>query len=155
MIEHSLPNIQVKISAAAKKICVLRAQHPVMASADLYDPASKESRLQGLRSRVIPFAFQEDKGWKTESARNRAMRFCEEIGKQLWTNYLRGKKFDLDRWSDERIAQCSLGMEGLGLTFAFPHSVPKATLPLFWARGRVTFQECSIDWIPLLPHGDT
>jgi hypothetical protein len=107
-----------------------------------------------LRSRVVPFAFQEDKGWKDADSLLRARSFCEQVGAQLWRNYIQKKHFDLGAWPDARIQLCALGMEGLGLTFAFPHSVPKASLPLLWAGGKITAYGTSLEWVPLFPNAD-
>ena len=116
---------------------------------------SDRSFLDQLRSRVIPFAFQDDKGWKDGASLGRARVFSEQVGEQLWRSYIvKRKNFDPGSWPAERMRLCALGMEGLGLTFAFPHSVPKASLPLFWARGQVTFGGISLDWVPLLPDAD-
>lgn len=151
MASNALPNIQIAVSAAARKLRVLHMQ-PGTAMAQVEDDDSKF--LARLRSRVVPFAFQDDKGWKDAESLRRAKAFCETIGEQLWRSYIGKKNFNLASWPEERIKLCALGMEGLGLTFAFPHSVPKASLPLLWARGRVTAHGMSLDWIPLFPNAD-
>ncbi len=154
---HSLPNVQVVVVGAAKTYRVLRAPgapepgDKVTGGEDLGDHAA----LERLRSRVVPFAFQDDRRWPSPDAQRRARQFCETIGEQLWTNYTRKKKFDHAAWPPDRIRRCSLGMESLGLAFAFPHSVPKATLPVFWATGNVTFGGRSFEWQPLFPNADT
>lgn len=103
---------------------------------------------------VSPYIFQNDKGW-TEQQNKTAKIFCEKVGRQLWSAYLKKRKqldqhFDMDRWDDDRITRCAFGMESLGLAFAFAHSVPKATLPLFWANGSINLEvdkkNKSIDW---------
>jgi hypothetical protein len=160
MAANSLPNVQVVV-AAAKKIRVLYGAPTLSLSNDVAEngPQDQKTFRDRLVSRVVPFAFQDDKGWKSSASRLRAMTFCENIGEQLWRNYIdrkiAEKKFNSAAWPEERIRLCALGMQGLGLTFAFPHSVPKATLPLFWARGPVTLGETSLDWIPLFPNADT
>src|ERR1035437_219332 len=156
MNSHSLPNIQIAVSAAARKVRVLRAKDGIapddpIESVDCTDHAFRAQ----LRSRVVPFAFQENKGWKDSATLLRAKTLCEDIGHQLWRRYIMKKNFDLTAWPDDRVRLCALGMEGLGLTFAFPHSVPKASLPVLWANGRVTLDGISIDWKPLLPNADT
>lgn len=80
-----------------------------------------------------------------------------QIGAQLWASYLTRKFGSLDsqRWPAARIAECSLGKDGLGLAFAFAHSVPKASLPVFWASGEVVDSAGKkFDWIPLLPNAE-
>jgi len=146
---RSLPNIQIGVSAAARKLRVLQPMEPQNGPV-LDDHAFRAQ----LRSRVVPFAFQNDKGWKGADSMLRAKSFCETIGSQLWKSYIGKKGFDLEAWPDDRIKLCALGMEGLGLTFAFPHSVPKASLPVFWARGRVEAYSSSLEWIPLFPDAD-
>ena len=157
MALNSLPNIQIAVGGAARKVRVLYGKPDLL-------PAPDESKLTHdddeafraqLRSRVVPFAFQDDKGWRDAASRLRAQTFCANVGEQLWRSYIPKKNFDLVAWPGDRIQRCALGMEGLGLTFAFPHSVPKASLPVLWARGRVTLDGRSIDWIPLLPNADS
>ena len=157
MVSNALPNIQISVSPAARKVRVLFAP-PVVPSALAGAPSAGggQSAFQDLlRSRVVPFAFQEDKGWKDAASLLTAKVFCQRVGEQLWRNYIAKKNFDPHRWPDDRMRLCSLGMEGLGLTLAFPHSVPKASLPLFWARGPVTIDGTSLDWVPLLPEADS
>ncbi len=155
---HSLPNVQVIVSAAAKTLRVLSEAASSNPPNNLNGhglPDDKTFRDQ-LRSRVVPFAFQDDKGWKSPASRSRARAFCENVGEQLWRSYITKKKdFDAASWPEERIKRCALGMEGLGLTFAFPHSVPRASLPLFWARGRVTLAGTTLNWVPLFPDADS
>ena len=152
MASNALPNIQITVSAAARKLRVLHGLPPADA-VQLGDDDDDAFRAR-LRSRVVPFAFQDDKGWKDIGSLLRARSFCENVGEQLWRSYIARKNFDLHAWPDERIKRCALGMEGLGLTFAFPHSVPKASLPLLWARGKVTAHSTSLDWVPLFPNAD-
>jgi hypothetical protein len=156
MASNSLPNIQIAVGGAARKVRVLYGKADLLPTPDesklSHDDETFRSRL---RSRVVPFAFQDDKGWRDEASRLRAQTFCANVGEQLWRSYIEKKKFDLGAWPGDRIQRCALGMEGLGLTFAFPHSVPKASLPVLWARGRVTLDGRSIDWLPLLPNADT
>jgi len=151
MGSNALPNIQIAVSAAARRIRVLHGPPPADSEHVVDDDGAFRARL---RSRVVPFAFQYDKGWKDEGSRLRARSFCEDVGMQLWRNYITKKNFDPGAWPEDRIRRSALGMEGLGLTFAFPHSVPKATLPLLWARGKVTTHATSVEWLPLFPNAD-
>lgn len=155
MATNSLLNVHITISAAVRKIRVL-LQKPMVLSVNEVLPQNEDKLFrEALLSRVVPFALQDDKGWKDENARQRARAFCENVGEQLWRAYLTKKNFDLASWPEDRIKLCALGMEGLGLTLAFPHSVPKASLPLFWARGKVTLNGVSLNWTPLFPDADT
>ncbi|WP_445368961.1 phosphoribosyltransferase-like protein [Methylomonas sp. BW4-1] len=88
---------------------------------------------------IDPYIFQELHNWKPEQ-KQKAQELCKDIGKQLWRLYISqkfGNDFDQNKWPTARIELCSLGKDGIGLAFAFTHSVPKATLPIFWARGEV------------------
>jgi hypothetical protein len=89
--------------------------------------------------------------WKDKERANKAIHFSKEIGKQLFAQYLLSK----DRvWPPDKVERCALGMFGMGLAFAFTHSVPKATIPLFWAGGKVQYQGKSINWVPLFPNAE-
>jgi hypothetical protein len=154
---NGLPNIQIVTGAAARKFSVLLGDSsPFVASKEERSENDRMKEYRSyLRSKVEPIAFQERMGWKDDTARSRAREFCEVVGEQLWKNYIVKKNLDLNDWPDERISLCALGMERLGLTFAFSHSVPKASLPVFWSRGKVTFRGVTIDWAPLFPNADT
>jgi hypothetical protein len=84
--------------------------------------------------------------WGTIDQRDRAMKFCSEVGAQLYSQYLEGRN---QTWSPRRIAESSLGIQGQALTLAFPHSVPKETLPLFWMQGDVMWDKRLFEWRPL------
>ncbi|MBN2976389.1 phosphoribosyltransferase-like protein [Pseudomonas lactucae] len=90
----------------------------------------------------------------TPMQQSEALEFCRRIGRQLLESYLnlqiQNKKWNM--WSEERLDRSSLGMHGLGLTHAFGHSIPKASLPLLWGHGQVEWKGKVIDWLPLLPN---
>ncbi len=149
---NELPNVQVAVPAAARRFRVLLgspASEPV--DSDQQDIGAYVARIQ---PRVVPYAFQDSKGWRNDEKLGRARGFCQTVGEQLWRNYINRKGWSGSSWPEERIKLCGLGMDGLGLTFAFPHSVPKATLPLFWARGPVSFGNDCVEWEPLFPSSD-
>ncbi len=147
--ENGLPNIHVTVSSATRKFRVLLTA----GTTDPHTPAT--SFREQLRTRVIPYAFQNDKGGRDPRALQRAQVFCQNIGEQLWRNYIERKAYTGIRWPDERIRICGLGMEGLGLTFAFPHSVPRATLPVFWASGPVVWEGETFEWQLLFPSANS
>ncbi len=93
-------------------------------------------------------AFQDLWVWKDEERVIRATRFCCDVGLQLFRAYLKWKEWE---WDEKRILHCGLGMYGLGLAVAFGHSVPKASLPLFWMEGEVKIGKHSLSWQPLFP----
>lgn len=89
----------------------------------------------------------------SEHERAEAVAFCRVVGRQLFESYLRGMQAGGWRpWSHDKIDACALGMNGLGMAHAFAHSVPKATLPLIWASGEVTWDGRTVLWQPLLPN---
>jgi hypothetical protein len=97
---------------------------------------------------VIPQVFERYDVWGSAERREAAVRFCRTIGRQLYRIYLEGREKTVpERWLDE----AALGVRGYGLALAFGHSVPKETLPLFWMKGRIEYEGCRTDWIPLFP----
>lgn len=145
-----LTNLLVDPNSAARQFSVIGSEQPVVA-----DRATLRELRDDLATRVQPYAFQSHRKWPS-ALRDQAEQFCRHVGGQLWKGYIeRRPGFDPKKWSAQRLDQCALGMYGLGLCFAFPHSVPRASLPLFWARGRVDFAtRPPIDWVPLFPSAD-
>ena len=81
---------------------------------------------------------------------------CAEVGRQLFENYLsdqvRNQGWTWDKWPEAKRTRAALGMHGMGLTHAFAHSVPKATLPLLWGKGSVTIGGRKVMWEPIFQH---
>lgn len=97
---------------------------------------------------VEPHVFLDSQFWGDKLALAKTK--CQEIGCQLWRDYLdKNHKLNSTIWPDDRITKCGLGMNGLGLSFAFGHSVPKATLPLYWWSGPVAGNNKNINWTAL------
>lgn len=80
-----------------------------------------------------------------------AVDFCKSIGQQLFDNYLADMRqaHGWGVWADEKRLKCCFGMNGLGLTHAFGHSIPKASLPLLWCKGTVEWAGHTVEWVPL------
>lgn len=97
---------------------------------------------------IAKVAFRDQTVWKDYAKTDRAIQFCHDVGAQLFGNYLRWKRWV---WSQDRVGQCGLGMCGLGLALAYSHSVPRASLPLFWMDGDVTIGNRTVRWLPLFP----
>ena len=95
-------------------------------------------------------AFENISVWKSEEKALRAKTFCYDVGLQLFRHYLEWRGL-AGKWEESRILHCGLGMYGLGMAVAFGHSVPKASLPLFWMDGDVTIGGNSLKWQPLFP----
>jgi hypothetical protein len=80
--------------------------------------------------------------------------FCKAVGLQLFRNYVQ-QMCDTKGWTmwpAEKLAHAAMGMHGLALAHAFSHSIPKASLPLFWATGEVKLNGKTVNWRPLLPN---
>lgn len=109
-------------------------------------------RETGPTGGLLPHVFSIFEGRGVDATLIRsATDFCKSIGEQLLTHYL-GEQQILHGWSPwpvEKVIRASLGMHGLGLTQAFGHSIPKASLPLLWRGGPVTYNNRTIDWVPL------
>lgn len=84
--------------------------------------------------------------------KDKAIAACRKIGLDLWKDYLHRKG---KNWVDERLNDVALGSSNMAFAFAFSHSVPKATLPLFWCSGKVSRSNGeSFDWVPLFPNAE-
>lgn len=107
-------------------------------------------KLLARSSDIDPPTFSE-RLWR--GRRDRARELCEEVGYRLWKGYVgeqvRTQGWSWEKWPADRLRECRLGMRGLGLALAFPHSVPKATLPVFWAGSSSSLEEGAVDWCPL------
>ncbi len=94
-------------------------------------------------------------GQLTAAQLSEAHDFCSQVGRQLFYNYtqqMKKRRADFRDWENTKLDKCALGMWGQGLTLAFGHSIPKASLPLLWGAGPVTYAGKHIDsWTPLFP----
>ena len=97
----------------------------------------------------LKIPFQNMSVWKKTKDARRAADFCRNVGEQLFRQYIQAQKWT---WHETKIQRCALGMYGMGLAFAFAHSVPKASLPLFWASGTVKLGRKPVNWEPLFPN---
>lgn len=88
--------------------------------------------------------------WETERKKQQTEAFCRDVGLQLFRNYLDLKGYI---WDERKIRISGLGMHGLGLSTVFSHSIPKATLPLFWGKGKVCYRGAKSQWLPLFEDG--
>ncbi len=88
--------------------------------------------------------------WRLIKKKTAAQDFCEHVGTQLFTQYLQRRGHT---WPAMKIQRCALGMCGLGLAMASCHSVPKASLPVFWMDGKVTHDNSTLEWVPLFENG--
>lgn len=116
---------------------------------------TKDLRQSGPPASLIkPAVFSATALTANQEADMRA--FCTDVGRQLFVNYIeimKKRRLDYKDWPPEKLEKCSLGMWGFGLTFAFAHSVPKASLPLLWAEGKVAWAGATVsNWKPLFPN---
>lgn len=107
-----------------------------------------------LAGKVEPWIFSEACTW--HGKQQRARQICSDIGSELWDAYVtqqvNSSGWDKQAWSQERIRLCSLGMDGLGLTVILAHSIPKASLPVFWMGGNIRYGKKTLSWKPLFPN---
>lgn len=146
--ENDLANIEVSHCAPGFLEVLSPAGHEALLSGTIYDTTMRNCPADPDLHFLRP-PFQHTSAWKTPEHAARALALCKEIGSQLFQNYLK----EADRnWPAAKVQRCALGMYGMGLTFAFTHSIPKATLPLFWAGGKVKFEGKTLNWVPLFPN---
>ena len=111
-------------------------------------------RLGPPTSLIKPAVFSATALTANQEADMRA--FCTDVGRQLFVNYIeimKKRRSDYQDWPPEKLERCSLGMWGFGIAFAFAHSVPKASLPLLWGEGTVTWSGATVsNWKPLFPN---
>lgn len=112
---------------------------------------AKEDHSLVDESHVISQVFRDHHLWGTAEKLERARTFLWTIGKQLIQAYLGRQGWG---WSDRRMAQAGLGVYASGLTLVFYHSIPKETLPVFWARGNVVWKSKSLSWEPLFANAE-
>jgi len=106
-------------------------------------------RDPGKHMRLL--AFRDIRDNETEGRAKKAIKFCRCVGEQLFSHYIdlqiRDEKWY--PWSKRRIQEYALGTRSLGLAIIFAYSVPKGSLPLFWASGDVEYRGEEIPWSPL------
>lgn len=159
---YGLSSATLHVHEKTHQIAVLRPgavevmQARLAQIAPILELAAHEERRQKLREfrheltkQIVPVP------WSSDAVIDQKLReLCQGLGAQLWRTFLiaRHGQVDSDRWPDSRIQKCGLGMEGMGLTFAFAHSIPRASLPVLWGTGKVRAADgADIDWFPLFP----
>lgn len=109
-------------------------------------------RESGPAIDLLPHVFTSFSSRGIEEAQIQiAKQFCATVGGQLFELYIQEQKalHGWTAWPPEKMRRASLGMHGLGMTHAFGHSVPKASLPLLWRGGRIFLDHHAVDWVPL------
>ncbi|SHK17040.1 hypothetical protein SAMN05192548_101517 [Paraburkholderia terricola] len=149
--ENNLSNIRV---IAGQKVSVT-GEVDVLAAFSSTGATTAELRRLGPPAEIIrPAVFSATALTSPQEADMKA--FCEDVGRQLFVNYIqimKERRPDYKDWPAEKLDRCSLGMWGFGMTFAFAHSVPKASLPLLWSEGEVTWRGATVSkWTPLFPN---
>ena len=144
--KHGLRNISVFCGDATRVETLTEAGLQALRKDDLYD---QDRCVKDQATHVRPGVFHEDAIWGKADKRERAMNFCRHVGFQLFSAYLKQKKWN---WNPARTREAALGARGNALALAFGHSVPKETLPLFWMGGPVTVGRKKLSWEPLFPN---
>jgi hypothetical protein len=150
--DRGLENFQI---ACAE---VIKVAHPSLLDL-LADPTAKLDEVfdAGPESNLLrPYVFESLRASGMPDAEVRqVVGFCQDVGGQLFNSYLQTMCITRgwSPWPVHKSNRAATGMHGLALAHAFGHSIPKASLPLFWAAGRVEFRGKSVTWQPLLPNG--
>lgn len=145
LAEHNLNHIVVDIPQE-RTFSVLDARGEFA----IDDPATNVNTLWGNgidADLVTPYIFSDKSKWGNATEHDEVKIFFLQIGRQLFVNYLQSQVLAKGwiMWSDAKIDKCAYGMWNLGLVTAFGHSVPKATIPLFWASWPVSLHRKKID----------
>lgn len=150
LADHNLINVEV-CSCPYGHIEVLSAEGKEAFRTDCFFEPDIRNCPTDPDSFFVKVPFQDMTIWKDANDARRAANFCRDVGGKLFRQYLQAQNW---QWHETKIQRCALGMYGMGLAFAFAHSVPKASLPLFWATGMVKGGKRSkaFKWEPLFPN---
>jgi hypothetical protein len=140
--------INVQISKASEEVVTLTPLGiRALREGRLFD---EDKCLCDPSSHINAVAFQDTFIWGDHERIERAITFCRGVGEQLFRHYLNAMA-EWQPWPERRVRESSLGVRSSALALAFAHSVPKATLPLFWMEGTVRLGNKEINWHPLFP----
>lgn len=105
---------------------------------------------------IRPWIFRDRSIWGGLDRMMIAQRVLQHLGAQLFTRYIERQIALLGwkMWPNEKIEKCALGCWNAGLAFGFSHSIPKATLPVFWSGGDVEISGKKLNWVPLFHNAD-
>lgn len=137
---HNLPNVSIDTRTARVFPVLTPSGVEALKRGAICD---EQDCLLNSDLHISPFAFT---NWTNEDKRKRTMDFCSEVGYQLYQSYLQShNKPKSEAW----VRQCALGVRQAALTTTFSHSIPKETLPLFWANGTIQWGRKNVLWTPL------
>lgn len=143
LVDNDLPNVSL-YAAQTLNLC---SEHLLNNIDDSAFNVSELRRHGPSADDITPYFFSHFEGDGDEAV---GIEFCRSVGQQLFDHYLANMQDKgWAQWEDEKRLKCCFGMNGLGLTHAFSHSVPKATLPLLWCKGSVTWAGRTVEWVPL------
>jgi hypothetical protein len=135
-----LPEGQIEVLTAAGQVALREGV--------FFDPDTSVTNCPNdAGQHIAAQAFRGD--WGNSGKDERAKQFCAAAGSQLFELYLQKMGWP---WPRKKREPCCFGMLGLGLVLAFAHSVPKASLPLFWMDGPVKWDGRTLDWTALFPN---
>ncbi len=146
LADHGLDTLRVVVSETGM-IEALQPAGTQALEAGLFYEDSPANCPRDVAAHIDPAALRGD--WRDDAQRASAVAFLRDVGGQLFRSYLSRANYD---WPAKKVVTCELGMHGLGLNLAFGHSVPKASLPLFWMDGPVVFSGGTIQWLALFPN---
>lgn len=148
LLDQALANVSIQSCELIKV-----ASHQLLSLIEIgtieIDKVRHLGPTSGLLRPYIESSMQA-KGMESDRV-DEGIQYLEAIGKQLIKNYLEKmvQNSGWTMWSDDKIDASRLGMHGLGLTHAFAHSVPKASLPVLWGSGTVWLHGQEVNWLPL------
>jgi hypothetical protein len=145
---YNLTNIQIEVKGVEQIDTLTTDGLTRIESDSLYD---EEDCVIELERHIIRSCFKPLEIWGSRGKVERALKFCAEIGRQLYRLYVnkRGKQMP-----ERKLEEASLGIRGMALALAFSHSVPKETLPLFWMGGGIEWDKKKVHWYPLFEAGE-
>lgn len=149
--DRGLPHISVECAETvhvAKEELIREISNPGSDISAILETGPKANQLR-------PFALEALRSMSVDTKDfDVAVQFCKDAGFQLFSNYIEHMKIHKNwkNWPSDKLDNAACGMHGLGLAHAFGHSIPKASLPLFWGSGPVKINGRSTIWKPLLPH---
>ncbi len=104
------------------------------------------------RQHIRESLFKDVGVWGTSERAASARRLLRKLGEQLYRQHFSEKAEPGESRSDRWFEQAGLGAGGLALTLALARSVPKSSLPVIWAEGRIRIGNKNLQWTPLLSH---
>jgi len=148
LVRRNLHNIELDTRYSMRLDTVTRSGLEALKNGSFYCPT--EGHALHTAQHVIEQAFVDSLVWGGIQKAKSARKFLQQIGQQLYISDMETRKVKPRAKGSIWLKQAGLGAGGLALTIALARSVPKSTLPVVWAGGKVKFRGKEIHWHPLL-----